>query len=47
MTQSIRPRRSYSPPKLEVYGSLEELTLTATLDMNKNDTLQGQNNLKT
>lgn len=40
-------RRSYVPPRLSVYGRLEELTLTVNLNMNKNDSLQGMNNLKT
>lgn len=42
-----RARRAYAPPRLVVYGRLEELTLTLTNDKNKNDSLQGQNNLKT
>lgn len=40
-------RRPYQAPRLKVYGSLEELTLTATISKNKNDALQGGNNLKT
>lgn len=40
-------RAPYAPPRLTVYGSLEELTLTNSNDKNKNDALQGQNNLKT
>lgn len=40
-------RRSYVPPRLVIYGKLEELTLTLSNDKNKNDSLQGQNNLKT
>lgn len=40
-------RRPYAPPRLKIYGSLEELTLTNSNDKNKNDALQGQNNLKT
>jgi hypothetical protein len=40
-------RRPYQAPRLTVYGSLEELTLTATLEKHKNDSLQGGNNLKT
>lgn len=39
--------RPYVAPRLTVYGRLEELTLTVNLNMNKNDSLQGQNNLKT
>jgi hypothetical protein len=40
-------RRPYAPPRLAIYGSFEELTLTNSNDKNKNDSLQGQNNLKT
>jgi hypothetical protein len=40
-------RRSYAPPRLVVYGRLEELTLTVQDNMNKNDPVQGGNNLKT
>jgi hypothetical protein len=47
MKSTDRVRRSYAPPRLVVYGSLEELTLTASNDKSKNDSLQGQNNLKT
>lgn len=46
--EPIKPaRRPYAPPRLSVYGRLEALTLTVTLDNKKNDALQGQNNLKT
>lgn len=41
------PRRPYAAPRLAVYGSLQELTLTATISKNKNDATQGGNNLKT
>lgn len=45
---SMNPqRRSYAPPRLTIYGSLEDLTLTATISKNKNDATQGGNNLKT
>lgn len=40
-------RRTYAPPRLVVYGRLEELTLTVQDNMNKNDPVQGGNNLKT
>jgi hypothetical protein len=40
-------RRPYAAPRLSVYGSLQELTLTATVSKNKNDSVQGGNNLKT
>jgi hypothetical protein len=42
-----RERRSYVPPRLAVYGRLEELTLSVNPTMNKNDPVQGGNNLKT
>jgi hypothetical protein len=42
-----RSRRPYVPPRLAVYGRLEELTLTVQDNMNKNDPIQGNNNLKT
>ena len=42
-----RARRSYVAPRLTVYGRLEELTLTINDNMNKNDPVQGGNNLKT
>lgn len=47
MESTDRARRSYAPPRLAIYGTLEELTLTQSNDKNKNDALQGQNNLKT
>jgi hypothetical protein len=40
-------RLPYTAPRLTIYGSLEELTLTATVSKNKNDSVQGGNNLKT
>lgn len=40
-------RRPYAPPRLAIYGTLEELTLTVNDNMNKNDPVQGGNNLKT
>lgn len=43
-TESPRP---YQPPRLKVYGTVSELTLTVNDNKNKNDTTQGQNNLKT
>jgi hypothetical protein len=42
-----RALRSYAAPRLLVYGRLEELTLTVSVSMNKNDAIQGGNNLKT
>ncbi|HEX6370125.1 MAG TPA: lasso RiPP family leader peptide-containing protein [Longimicrobium sp.] len=47
MESTDRGRRSYVPPRLTVYGRLEELTLTANDNMNKNDPVQGNLNLKT
>lgn len=47
MHSADRVPRPYAPPRLVVYGKLEELTLTLSNDKNKNDTTQGQNNLKT
>jgi hypothetical protein len=47
MESICRERRSYAPPRLAVYGRLEELTLTVNQNMNKNDPVQGGNNLKT
>jgi hypothetical protein len=47
MASTDRARRSYAPPRLAVYGLLEELTLTVNDNMNKNDAIQGGNNLKT
>jgi hypothetical protein len=47
MENADRTRRPYAPPRLVVYGRLEELTLTVSDTMNKNDATQGQNNLKT
>ena len=47
MESTDRPRRSYAAPRLVVYGRLEELTLTAPNPKNKNDVIQGQDNLKT
>jgi hypothetical protein len=40
-------RGPYAPPRLAVYGTLEELTLTVSISKNKNDATQGGNNLKT
>jgi hypothetical protein len=46
--ESTNPaRRPYASPCLMIYGRLEELTLTVNANMNKNDAIQGSNNLKT
>ncbi len=47
MNPTESARRPYTAPRLKVYGNLQELTLTATISKNKNDALQGGNNLKT
>jgi hypothetical protein len=47
MEPPTRPLRPYHPPRLKVYGTVTELTLTVNLNMNKNDAIQGGNNLKT
>jgi hypothetical protein len=39
--------RPYQPPRLKVYGTVRELTLVVNDNKNKNDSLQGTNNLKT
>jgi hypothetical protein len=40
-------RRSYAPPRLKIYGTVSDVTLTVNLNKNKNDDVQGSNNLKT
>jgi hypothetical protein len=40
-------RPPYAPPRLAVYGRLEELTLTNDNPKHKNDVIQGMDNLKT
>lgn len=47
MHSADRTRSTYAPPRLVVYGRLEELTLTMSESKNKNDSTQGQTNLKT
>jgi hypothetical protein len=42
-----RVRRPYAAPRMVVYGRLEELTLTVSISKNKNDSVNGGNNLKT
>jgi hypothetical protein len=41
------PRRPYVRPVLAVYGDLSRITRTEANDKNKNDAIQGSNNLKT
>jgi hypothetical protein len=47
MDQNGPNLRSYAAPRLKVYGTVAEITLTNANDKNKNDSIQGQNNLKT
>jgi hypothetical protein len=47
MSQKESPRRPYTRPTLSIYGDLVSITRTFSNDKNKNDALQGQNNLKT
>jgi hypothetical protein len=47
MQPSTAELRPYQPPRLKVYGTVTELTLTVNLNKNKNDAIQGGNNLKT
>jgi hypothetical protein len=47
MNPSDSPRRPYHRPALTIYGTLATLTQTVSESKNKNDSLQGQNNLKT
>jgi hypothetical protein len=47
MEPSAQELRPYQPPKLRVYGTVRELTLTVNINKNKNDAIQGGNNLKT
>jgi hypothetical protein len=46
MTRHTLPR-PYAAPRLKVYGSARDLTQSAANPTNKNDPIQGQNNLKT
>lgn len=47
MESTDSKRRPYAPPRLAVYGTLQELTLTVNDNMNRNDPVQGGLNLKT
>lgn len=47
MDRTEAPARTYRAPRLKVYGSMAELTLTNAVPTNKNDPTQGQTNLKT
>jgi hypothetical protein len=47
MHDQNRGTRAYVEPRLKVYGTVADITLTVNLNMNKNDSVQGGNNLKT
>ena len=47
MQDSPSGTRAYAPPRLKVYGTVADITLTVNDNMNKNDSIQGGNNLKT
>lgn len=48
MDSQTRSPRLYAAPRLKIYGDSRELTRSATtIQTNKNDATQGQNNLKT
>jgi hypothetical protein len=44
---SSSPQQPYAPPRLKVYGTVADVTLTVNDNKNKNDSVQGQSNLKT
>ena len=47
MHEQQRDTRTYAAPRLKVYGTVADITLTVNDNMNKNDAIQGGNNLKT
>jgi hypothetical protein len=48
MSDPIRPgRRPYTAPRLVIYGTRDDLTLTAPPGMGQTDTAIGSGNLKT
>jgi hypothetical protein len=47
MHEHNRDTRTYAPPRLKVYGTVADITLTINDNKNKNDSQQGTNNLKT
>jgi hypothetical protein len=47
MHEQNRDTRAYAAPRLKVYGTVADITLTVNDNMNKNDAIQGGNNLKT
>jgi hypothetical protein len=42
-----RDTPTYAAPRLKVYGTVADITQTVNLNKNKNDSIQGGNNLKT
>ncbi|MBB4636173.1 hypothetical protein [Longimicrobium terrae] len=40
-------RLPYTPPRLRIFGDLAALTQTVSISKNKNDNINGGNNLKT
>ncbi|MBB4639391.1 hypothetical protein [Longimicrobium terrae] len=47
MSETTPPRQPYVKPKLSVFGDMAALTLTVAINKNKNDSINGGNNLKT
>jgi hypothetical protein len=47
MHEQQRDTRTYAAPRLKVYGTVADITLTVNDNMNKHDSIQGGNNLKT
>ena len=47
MHEPNRDTRTYVAPRLRIYGTVADITLVVNLNMNKNDSIQGGNNLKT
>ena len=47
MQSSNLNRLPYTPPRLRIFGDLAALTQTVSISKNKNDAVQGGNNLKT
>jgi hypothetical protein len=47
MESTDRELRPYQPPRLKTYGTVSDLTLVVNDNKNKNDAVQGQQNLKT
>jgi len=47
MNDRTSETRAYTTPRLKVYGTVADITLVNAHDKNKNDAVQGQDNLKT